>query len=103
MGQPIDGRAVAQKVNVETSLQVERLKVNGVVPGLAVIMVGDDPASFSYVLAKETKGPRTRFHNRSSTECLRRRRNRNCWSWSGRATRTRRFTGSWYNLHSLWH
>lgn len=61
MGQPIDGRAVAQKVNVETSLQVERLKVNGVVPGLAVIMVGDDPASFSYVLAKEKKAQELGF------------------------------------------
>jgi methylenetetrahydrofolate dehydrogenase (NADP+)/methenyltetrahydrofolate cyclohydrolase len=44
---------VAEKIQEEVRLEVERLKgEQGVVPGLAVIMAGDDPASRSYVNSK---------------------------------------------------
>jgi methylenetetrahydrofolate dehydrogenase (NADP+)/methenyltetrahydrofolate cyclohydrolase len=49
----IDGKAIATAVRAELAAEVERLKSKGVVPGLGVILVGDDPASKSYVTAKE--------------------------------------------------
>jgi len=49
----LDGKLVAEKIQQEVGLEVERLKSErGVVPGLAVIMAGDDPASRSYVNSK---------------------------------------------------
>jgi methylenetetrahydrofolate dehydrogenase (NADP+)/methenyltetrahydrofolate cyclohydrolase len=49
----IDGRAVAQKVRDEAKERTRRLREKGIVPCLAVILVGEDPASLSYVRAKE--------------------------------------------------
>ena len=50
----IDGKALAQKTRAEIASGVAALKAEkGVVPGLAVILVGDNPASVSYVTAKE--------------------------------------------------
>ena len=50
----IDGKALAQKTRAEIAAGVAALKAEkGVVPGLAVILVGDNPASVSYVTAKE--------------------------------------------------
>jgi methylenetetrahydrofolate dehydrogenase (NADP+)/methenyltetrahydrofolate cyclohydrolase len=48
----IDGRAAAAKVREEVREQVSLLRGRGVVPCLAVILAGDDPASLSYVRAK---------------------------------------------------
>lgn len=49
----IDGKQVAADMRAEFKAQVERLKQKGIVPGLGVILVGEDPASNSYVRAKE--------------------------------------------------
>ena len=49
----IDGKAIAGKIREETKTRVARLAEKGVVPCLAVILAGDDPASLSYVTAKE--------------------------------------------------
>lgn len=49
----IDGKQVAQEIREELKSEVARLKDRGIVPGLGVILVGDDPASKSYVTAKE--------------------------------------------------
>jgi len=49
----IDGREVAKSIRAELAAQVEQLKSQGTVPGLTVILVGDDPASHSYVRGKE--------------------------------------------------
>ncbi len=49
----IDGKQVAADIRAELKAQVEQLKRSGVTPGLGVILVGDDPASKSYVTAKE--------------------------------------------------
>jgi len=49
----IDGKQVAADIRAELKAVVARLKEQGVVPGLGVILVGDDPASNSYVTAKE--------------------------------------------------
>ena len=49
-----DGKHLAQNLRGEIAAGVERLKAEkGVTPGLAVILVGDNPASVSYVTAKE--------------------------------------------------
>jgi methylenetetrahydrofolate dehydrogenase (NADP+)/methenyltetrahydrofolate cyclohydrolase len=49
----IDGKQVAEDMRAELKVDVAALKEQGVVPGLAVILVGEDPASQSYVKAKE--------------------------------------------------
>ncbi len=49
----IDGREIAARMRTELKTEIEKLKTHGIVPGLAVILVGDDPASKSYVTAKE--------------------------------------------------
>ena len=53
MGQTIDGKAVAVAVRNEVRERVGRLAARGIVPGLATILVGDDPASRLYVGNKE--------------------------------------------------
>ena len=50
--QIIDGKAIAQKVRQEVRQAVIALSSQGIVPGLAVILVGDDPASQVYVKNK---------------------------------------------------
>ncbi len=49
----IDGKQVAEDMRAELKVDVAVLKEQDVVPGLAVILVGEDPASQSYVKAKE--------------------------------------------------
>jgi methylenetetrahydrofolate dehydrogenase (NADP+)/methenyltetrahydrofolate cyclohydrolase len=48
----IDGAAVARNVREELAVRVERLSAGGIRPGLAVVIVGDDPASQVYVRNK---------------------------------------------------
>lgn len=49
----IDGKQVAADMRAELKAEVANLKKQGIVPGLGVVLVGDDPASRSYVTAKE--------------------------------------------------
>ncbi len=49
----IDGKKIAAEMRAELKLEVERLKQKNIVPGLGVILVGDDPASLSYVTGKK--------------------------------------------------
>lgn len=49
----IDGTALAAKIRGEVAVDVARLRERGVVPGLTVVLVGEDPASAVYVGAKE--------------------------------------------------
>ncbi len=51
--QIIDGKQVAADMRAELKVEVANLKEQGIVPGLAVVLVGEDPASKSYVMAKE--------------------------------------------------
>lgn len=48
----IDGKAVAEEVKADVAKKVEGLKSRGIVPCLAVILVGENPASVSYVTGK---------------------------------------------------
>lgn len=49
----IYGKEVAQQLRAEMKTVVEKMKANGINPHLTVILVGDDPASHSYVRGKE--------------------------------------------------
>jgi len=49
----IDGKLVAAEIRAEVKAKAAKLAEKGIVPGLAVILVGLDPASLSYVTAKE--------------------------------------------------
>ena len=51
----IDGTAVAARVHAETRGAIEALARRGITPGLAVVLVGDDPASRAYVRSKDRK------------------------------------------------
>jgi len=50
--QIIDGLALAKEIRLEIKKEVDKLQQKGVVPGLAVVLVGDDPASHAYVKMK---------------------------------------------------
>jgi methylenetetrahydrofolate dehydrogenase (NADP+)/methenyltetrahydrofolate cyclohydrolase len=49
----IDGKQVAADIRAELKTEVAGLATHGIFPGLGVILVGEDPASQSYVRAKE--------------------------------------------------
>jgi methylenetetrahydrofolate dehydrogenase (NADP+) / methenyltetrahydrofolate cyclohydrolase len=51
----ISGTQVAQKVLAECQQDIAALKAAGITPGLAVVLVGDDPASRAYVRSKDKK------------------------------------------------
>ena len=54
MGVVLDGRAAAQEVRQQVRQEVDRLsKESGVIPGLATVLIGDNPISRVYVSAKE--------------------------------------------------
>ena len=48
----IDGKAFAAKVRGQVAAHVARLAESGIQPGLAVVLVGSDPASEVYVKSK---------------------------------------------------
>ena len=61
----ISGKDVATQLREEMKEEVKHLKEQGVTPGLAVILVGDDPASHSYVKGKKKGCEEVGIYNRS--------------------------------------
>ena len=61
--QRIDGAAVAAKVMDETKVRIAALAARGIRPGLAVVLVGDDPASRAYVRSKDRKAAELGLHS----------------------------------------
>ena len=61
--QLLDGKAMSAELREELALRVQRLKGKGVTPGLAVILVGDDPASQIYVKNKELGCQQVSIHS----------------------------------------
>ncbi len=60
----IDGRAIAEQINAETAATVAQLKArHKLIPGLAVILVGDNPASVAYVSSKDKMCARLGLHS----------------------------------------
>jgi methylenetetrahydrofolate dehydrogenase (NADP+)/methenyltetrahydrofolate cyclohydrolase len=53
MAKLIDGRAIAEEVYVDLRREIAELKSRDLTPGLAVVLVGDNPASRTYVRAKD--------------------------------------------------
>ncbi|MGO8968286.1 MAG: bifunctional 5,10-methylenetetrahydrofolate dehydrogenase/5,10-methenyltetrahydrofolate cyclohydrolase [Myxococcaceae bacterium] len=59
----IDGKAIAAKVRAEVAKEVAELKAkHGLVPGLAVMRIGEDPASKIYVTSKRKVAAELGFH-----------------------------------------
>lgn len=52
MAQILDGKLVSASIRAELKTEIEQLKQKGIVPGLAVILVGEDPGSQVYVRNK---------------------------------------------------
>src|SRR5438045_8306497 len=63
MGNLIDGRAIADKIYVDLRTQIADLKKQGITPGLAVVLVGDDPASRAYVRSKDKMSRELGLHS----------------------------------------
>ena len=60
----IDGKAVAEQINAETAAAIVRLKADRkMTPGLAVVLVGDNPASRAYVNSKDKMCARLGMHS----------------------------------------
>ena len=53
MAKLIDGRVIAEKVYADLRNEIAELKNKGITPGLAVVLVGDNPASRAYVRSKD--------------------------------------------------
>jgi len=52
----IDGKAIAQSLLDSLKIRVQKLKEKNITPHMAIILVGDDPASAAYVRQKKLKG-----------------------------------------------
>jgi methylenetetrahydrofolate dehydrogenase (NADP+)/methenyltetrahydrofolate cyclohydrolase len=59
----IDGRAIAERVYVDLRREIAELKLNGITPGLAVILIGDNPASRTYVRSKDKMSRELGLHS----------------------------------------
>lgn len=64
MAQIIDGKALANRIREEIKAETERMEAkHGIVPGLAVILVGNDPASEVYVRNKKNDCEKVGFYS----------------------------------------
>ena len=64
----IDGKQVAQEMRDEIKAEVEKLATEGITPGLVTILVGEDPASKSYVTAKQKTSKELGFYSCQDTQ-----------------------------------
>ena len=63
-GNLIDGKAIAEQINAETVAEIARLRdQHHLTPGLAVILVGENPASATYVASKDKMSARLGLHS----------------------------------------
>jgi methylenetetrahydrofolate dehydrogenase (NADP+) / methenyltetrahydrofolate cyclohydrolase len=63
MGNLIEGRAIAETVYLDLRNEIAELKSKGVTPGLAVVLVGDNPASRAYVRSKDKMSRELGLHS----------------------------------------
>ncbi|TFL11208.1 bifunctional methylenetetrahydrofolate dehydrogenase/methenyltetrahydrofolate cyclohydrolase FolD [Pusillimonas caeni] len=59
----IDGKALSDTIKADVARRVEALRGRGIVPGLAVVLVGDDPASQVYVRNKAAACEKAGLHS----------------------------------------
>lgn len=67
MANIIDGKAVSEHVKQRIAQETAQLKQQGITPGLAVILVGEDPASQIYVNSKERACAQVGFYSEKHT------------------------------------
>ena len=65
--QLIDGKAIAQAIQDELTQEVAELKEKGIVPGLATVLVGENPASQTYVKMKNRRCAKVGIHSVAPT------------------------------------
>lgn len=63
MAEIIDGKALAENLVAKVKTETARLAETGVTPGLAVVIVGEDPASQVYVASKSRRAKECGFHS----------------------------------------
>ena len=61
--QIIDGKRIAREIREELEVEIKSLQKKGIIPGLAVILVGEDPASQIYVGRKEKTANELGFYS----------------------------------------
>ncbi len=61
--QIIDGKKIAEKIKQQCAAEAAELKAQGIIPGLAVVLIGDDPASQVYVGSKVKTCAELGFHS----------------------------------------
>jgi len=59
----ISGKIIGEEIRQTISERVDKLKKRGVTPGLAVVLVGDDPASHTYVSNKQKTSEKLGMHS----------------------------------------
>lgn len=59
----INGKEVAKKIRADIANEIADLKSKGVIPGLAVVIIGEDPASQSYVRSKQKACEKLGMHS----------------------------------------
>lgn len=60
----INGTEIAKSVHAESAARVAKLKQQGITPGLAVVLIGTDPASLAYVRAKDKRAAELGIYSR---------------------------------------
>ncbi len=63
----IDGNAIAQTISTELAVEIAALKAQGITPGLATVLVGDNPASQTYVRMKGRRCAKLGIHSVAPT------------------------------------
>ena len=64
MPELLDGKATAARCNAETARDIAALRTQDITPGLAVVLVGDHPASLAYIRAKDKTCRELGMHSR---------------------------------------
>ena len=60
----LDGKATAARCNADTAQRISALQAQGITPGLAVVLVGDHPASLAYIRSKDKTCRELGMHSR---------------------------------------
>jgi methylenetetrahydrofolate dehydrogenase (NADP+)/methenyltetrahydrofolate cyclohydrolase len=63
MANLIDGRAIAERVYVDLRREIAELESKDITPGLAVVLVGDNPASRAYIRSKDKMSRQLGLHS----------------------------------------
>ncbi len=64
MPEIIDGKKTAARCLEETAAEIAALRASGITPGLAVVLIGDNPASLAYVRSKDKTCRELGMHSR---------------------------------------